>query len=298
MDEHSTGTDVRDAFTRLTDDGPMPGFTAAGVISVGRQRRRRHALAVGGTSLAVVVVIAAAVVLPATLWSRAPSTDTPAHAGSGSAVAPQPSPSLSGTSGRGSAPIPAKTPSCPVQTDARWQQHLAFEAKLRRLLPPINGTMTSEFSRPDHACFGEAQVAWWTITSGAKAGELQASASGPGPVKPDQYRQWQQQDPCAGYPSSESTCSFTRHGEALVYVTHRSGTLSPPRTTPPTALSKPAVAIHEEQIQVFALWPDGSGVSLSESTAKHDAAGRPALGTLPLTEQQMVEVALNPSLRS
>lgn len=141
-------------------------------------------------------------------------------------------------------------------------------------------------------------VAWWTITSGAKAGELQASASGPGPVKPDQYRQWQQQDPCAGYPNSESTCSFTRHGEALVYVTHRSGTLSPPRTTPPTALSKPAVAIHEEQIQVFALWPDGSGVSLSESTAKHDAAAGPALGTLPLTEQQMVEVALNPSLRS
>jgi hypothetical protein len=49
MEEDMTGTDVRCAPTRLTDNGPALGFTAAGLVEAGRRRRRqRHAFAVGG----------------------------------------------------------------------------------------------------------------------------------------------------------------------------------------------------------------------------------------------------------
>lgn len=294
MNEDIVGSDVHHALDRLTDSEPWLGFTPAGVIAAGRRRRHRHTLAVGGTWLAAVAFIAAAVAVPTATWSNEPSTNTPMNAGgSGTASSQQPTPAPSPSEpssdpqarpdSRGQAPAPtgAKTPSCPVRTVQQWNAHLAFEAKVRSLLPEISGTMTSQFSRTDRVCVSEAKAVWWTVTRGAGMGEVQGSVGRQ--TQPDLYRRWQQRSPCAGFANSMSTCSFTRHGQALVFVSH--------------VWSAPSQGGSEE-IRVQAIWSDNSGVSLSASSAVHGSAKTPPLSAAPLTELELIDLALNPVLRS
>jgi hypothetical protein len=292
MEDDMTGTDVRGALSRLTDDSPVLGFTPAGLVEAGRRRRRqRHMFAAGGVALAAAAAVAAAVAVPAVLLAPGPGAARTTQAGSGGAAAghpaPQSAPQEVPRQGQVPQPTGAKTPSCPVMTSQQWAAHVAFAAKVRNLVPQVTGTWTDALTRSDRMCAGDAPEAVWNISGNRAANSLSASANGAQPhPTPDVYRQWRAANPCIGYPNGVDTCTFTRHGQALVFLTHEKGTPEAPRLS-----GAPVVRSHGsgESIQVNAVWPDNSGVIL---TLANQSVTDPAAGAPALTEQQMVDAAL------
>lgn len=295
MNDDIIGSDVHQALDRLTDGEPSLGFSAAGLIAAGRRRRRRHTLAVGGTSLAAVAIIAGAVAVPAAMWAPGSRTvpagqvgssvaslqPTPAAPAPWSGVRPQRGPDASGQT-----QMPGKSPSCPVATDQQWNDHLAFEAQLRAVLPQVSGEWASDVDRNMRMCAGEWPFGVWTISSSAGKRSLQASVSGADPkLQPDEYRKWQQKSPCDGYPSQGDTCTFTRHGQALVFLTHQRS---------PGGY---------EEITVLTVRPDNSGAMLTMSSGSQppprmsdgsNVPGTPQEGSGPplLSEQELIDAAL------
>lgn len=273
MNDEFDGPRLRQALGRLAADEPELGFSPGEVLLAGRSRRRRTR-AMAGTALAVAAVVATAVAVPATLWASGPSAAPSGQV----AVSGPPSPVLAPTPTPTGSPstAPFDKPPCERPTDDQWNAHLAYEARVRSVLPKIDGTLTSNINREDTGC--STRKANLAITRGKSVGAVSATTE----RSPGIYRSTLTRSPCVGAP--QGACSLTRRGVVLIQVsrTSRFG----------------AQATAAEYLDVTASWPDDTTVEVFAATEAVHEQINPQLSAVPLTEQQLIDLALNPKLRS
>jgi hypothetical protein len=232
-------------------------------------------VAVGGASLGVAAVVAAAIAVPAATGRHVQQAGGTAPGGVPSA-APSlpPSAPLEQSSAPPGTGAPQPTAHCVPPLPAQWNVHLAYQATLSGLLPPVTGTLVDATSRTQYCDTRiDLRLTVMKVTVGNAVGRISANTGS----EPGQYQRWLHSSPCPARPA-HGTCSLTRYGDALVWT-----------------LTQPDGYLQGDEIIVQVTWPDDTSVLVSAST-RYDA-DHPALAAIPLTKAQVRALALNPALR-